>query len=710
MSDVHIVIVGGGPMATYAVSHLAAVLPRAGDALTYRLSVFDRGGRFGAGDVHSDLQARSSYLNRVAAQIAFAADESSTVATRLLPPSLRPTFHEWCQERFAETGNPVFDLRPWDVPKRYVHGMALRDMFGHYVAWLRQSPNITVDLYEAEVTDMTRRDPVRPPFLVHSSAGAEPLAADHVLFVTGHSRGRPYSGDGPGIAPYPLAQQLTTDAIPAGQVVAVSGLGLTAIDVILHLTEGRGGQFTALGDGLTYQYQRSGHEPTRVIAFSPSGIPVAGRAKNQKVSGPGPQHSAVFFTMPAISALRRNADVTANGGDRRLDFSRHLLPLVMLEMAYVYYKTLLGPRFAASMKTAVASRYQHFLAGDAPWAADGADFLIAPAQSRFERACARVEAMLGSPPGTDELADSFCEVLYGPPSSWPSPGAPSPWGHSLDIRGHRFDWRRTLTPIAAGPSPDPSWPERVLGYLLSDVGYCAQGNVSNPLKAACDGVWRDLRAEFSAAVDNGGLRPASHREFMDRYVRYYNRLSNGAGLMPMRKFVALISEGLVDLSVGPRAVVHRIADGRLEIAGPVTGVSREADVHIDARIHPFDPASDSSPLYRNLLRSGLVQQWRNSGGPGELDFRPGALDLDEGYHPRSASGSVDRRLTFLGAPADGLRLFQLSAARPRSDSYVLNNAIRWAEGLVAMATGSTALSDPAAKTPETTGSVPPRLS
>jgi hypothetical protein len=682
--ELRIVIVGGGPMATYAVSHLAATLPTACGRASFRLSVFDRGGRFGAGDVHSDLQARSSYLNRAAAQIAFAADESSRVATRLLPPQLRPTFHEWCQARLAETGNPDFDLRPYDVPRRHVHGEALRDMFGRYVALLRESPNITVTLHKAEVTDVVHRDGQDPPFLVLSSAQAAPLAAHHVLFVTGHSDRRAGAADGRVTNPYPLEKRVTAGTVPAGRVAAVHGLGLTAIDVVLHLTEGRGGQFVAGASDWTYQYLRSGREPRRIIAFSPSGIPVAGRAVDQKLTDPDAAHKAVFFTIPAISMLRARADIRRHDGSGRLDFTRHLLPLVVLEMAYVYYRALLGPAFAARIGTAAQGRCQDFVTGNAPCSAT-AEFLLAPLRDEFARACARGDALASAPAGTDELADSFRQVLYGPPSSWRPPGSASPWGHSPDLCDHQFSWPRIVNPIAGDPALDGlSWHDRVIAFLRADVACCAQGNVSNPLKAACDGVWRDLRAEFAAAVDDGGLRPASQREFMHRYLRYYNRLSNGPGLVPMRKLLALASAGLLDFSAGPGPVVRQRPGGRVVITGPATGVARSADALIEARVHVFDPATDTAPLYRNLLGRGLVRQWRNAGGPAEAGFRPGALDLDEGYHPRSASGTADPRLTFLGAPAEGLRLFQLSAARPRADSYVLNNAVRWAEDLVSL--------------------------
>jgi hypothetical protein len=56
--------------------------------------------------------------------------------------------------------------------------------------------------------------------------------------------------------------------------------------------------------------------------------------------------------------------------------------------------------------------------------------------------------------------------------------------------------------------------------------------------------------------------------------------------------------------------------------------------------------------------------------------------LDEAVHPLGADDSVEPALTFLGAPNEGLLVFQLTAARPQSNSTVLNQAARWAEDLV----------------------------
>src|SRR5262245_569035 len=109
MTKPHLVIVGGGAFGTYSLERLAALLPHVALPKGLAISLFDRTGRFGAGATHSDLQANSSYMNRVASQIAFAADESNADAVRLLPKQLRPTFHEWCRAKYAETGDERFN-------------------------------------------------------------------------------------------------------------------------------------------------------------------------------------------------------------------------------------------------------------------------------------------------------------------------------------------------------------------------------------------------------------------------------------------------------------------------------------------------------------------------------------------------------------------------------------------------------------------------
>ncbi|KUL39705.1 FAD/NAD(P)-binding protein [Streptomyces regalis] len=655
-----VVVVGGGPMCTYALAHLAAVLPEAPPAARVRLVVFERGGRAGAGEVHSDAQPQTGYLNRVAGQIAFAPDESSDPPRKLLPARLRPTFQEWCAERHARTQHPDFALRPHEVPRRYVHGLALRELFLRYVERLRGVPGVTVELRGTEVTDVTRtgaRAEDRDRFLLRSADGRE-LAADEILFVTGHSWNTPAPGSeeerlaahaGYVPTPYPLADRLDERAVRPGRPVLVRGLGLTAIDVFLQLTEGRGGVFVADGDAAPHglRYVPTGREPSVIVAVSPSGVPVSGRPLNAKVGDPARlEHTGVFFTVDAVRALRSRVGVRLPDGRRPLDFDEHLFPLVCLEMAWVHHRTVRGDAAVRQLYDAVTPAYRDFLAGRGPWGEEGADALV--------RA---LERPLGERDGND----------------------------GADEDSGRFAWRVLLDPLPAGSArrgdDGADWARRVDAYLRRDHRDALEGNLRNAVKAACDGVWRDLRAVFGAAVDFGGLTPDSHRRFVRNHLRHYNRLSNGAGLEPMRKVLALLDAGLLDLSVGPEPAVRPGSEdgAAFTVTGGCTGVIRSVDAVVEGRVHPFDPRRDVLPLYRSLLDAGLVRLWRNRGPAGTDDFVPGALDLTDRFHPVLPDGSTEPRLTFLGAPAEGLRVFQQSAARPFSNSSVLAVAADWAE-------------------------------
>ena len=725
MREIHVVIVGGGPMCTYAMERLAALIPSTALTAKLRFSIFERTGRFGAGEAHSDTQPTTSYMNRIAGQIALAADESNLDPTELLPKPERPTFLEWCRAKYAETGDERFQHGSRDIPRRYLHGLALREAFQRYVARLRSVAGVSVDLYAADVTDVSRQPEGKAPYRVHfAGATRRSVSADHILFVTGHSYNHPAPhSTAASLASfceqtpkaryvrraYPLEREVTEERVPPGCAVGVRGLGLTAIDVFLHLTEGRGGTFVSAGPAgppSKLRYVPSGREPAVIVGISPSGLPVSCRPDNAKQADPGSlEHRGVFLTVDAVAALRGalGQPVTLRDGRKRrqLDFDLHVFPLLILEMAYVYYRTLLGDRFGMYVRAQAESRYRTFLQTACSSRDAGIEFLLQPVQECFDAAVAVIDLAARRRPiprhwrllERMNLLQAFHATVFGPSEplgvDQTSPGVAvgenriSPWGHSRNVRDHRFEWRKILDPVSPEEAAcGESWQAKVLACMASDLANAEQGNVENPVKAACDGVWRDLRSVFSEVLDRGGLLPHSHQRFMTVYFRYYNRLSNGSGRGPMRRILSLIENRLLDISVGPEASVGPSSGGaKFQIEGPKTGVVKEVDVVVEGRMPSFDPERDVCPLYPNLLRRGLARRWSNPGGPSSEDFSPGALDLCEQLHPVQASG-VDRRLTFIGAPAEGLLSFQLSAARPFANSYILNNIADWARELL----------------------------
>lgn len=714
-------IVGGGPRATYALERLSATIGRLSRDRRLEVRLFERSGEFGAGQAHSPAQARTSYLNRVASQVGFAADDTMSGAGPVRPAAERPTLYEWCRRRFEETGDPDFDLRPQDWPRRYVHGLALRDMFDRFAADLRRRPGVTLHLHRAEVTDLV---PVGDLLEVVTAEGAR-HPADEVLLLTGHSHHDPALSPsarhlseadvrgGTRYLPhvYPMKTVLDGAGIGPGSVVGVGGTGLTGIDVVLHLTEGRGGRFDdAVGGGLVYR--PGGSEPKAVVAFSPSGLFTFARPDNHKPSDGSGDHPGTFLTTEAIRRLRQHVGVPAGpgGGRAQLDFDRDVLPLVVLEMAHLHYVTLFGPGAAPLLTQRVMPAYLAFLTGTA--ATGGAPgHLTAVLEEAVEGMTAVLDSVLRGKqavfaaqrqvawPVRDVLLH-WTRTVYGSiasaevrrhvdrsmPPHLVTDGLDSPWGLDPSPFGNRFDWERAVRPVPAVGTPG-EWPRHVAAFMARDQLWARQGNLRNPHKAAADGVWRDLRSVISYAVDDAGLTAASQRDFLRRHVSHHNRLGNGAAPEVMAKITALMDCGLLDVGAGPDARIRQGGeDARAVVEGPRTGYARPVDVLVEARVHGFDPRLDAMPLYRNLLDHGLVRLWRNASADGEV-FEPGGLDLSPEFHPVRRDGTVDPRITILGVPTEGARSFLLSALRPHVDHYVMRDIMVWLRGFWATVGG-----------------------
>ncbi|MFJ5646134.1 FAD/NAD(P)-binding protein [Streptomyces sp. NPDC093223] len=720
MRPIRLAVVGAGPTCTYVLDRLAATARAADGPVPLDIHVFDRTGEFGSGWVHSPRQPVTSVLNRIAGQVAFAADESVVGAGALLSGEDRPTLHEWCRARYEETGDPELDLTAEDSPKRYVHGLALADRFRRYAALLSEVPGVRLWLRHQEVADLEELPDGR--LGVTGPAGERLLDADHVLLLTGHSSNDPsryprqaawarFAEDHPAVFvpfAYPLQDAFAPGQAGPGTTVGCAGSGLTAVDIILHLTEGRGGTFGREPDG-TLAYRASGREPDSIIPFSGSGLFTFTRPFNAKERDTGSlEHRGVFLTEDAVLRLRRSAGrppVTVCGREQRqLDFRDHVLPLVVLEMAQVYYTTLLGEGLGRRLAETVRPVYEAFLADGGGGAPSDVCVrrLLAPLEERCGRTARTVDAVLAgrlaldeadrSEPGTRAALSHFLKVVFGARQADTLAAhagdatafadavaaAQSPWRHPKTVSGQRFSWDRLIRPIDRASFTGPEeYRAAMLDFLDLDHRWAVQGNLANPAKAAADSVWRDLRSVLARAVDFGGLHAASHRDFLDVHMRHLNRLVNGSALGVMEKIRALVGHGVVDVSAGPLAEVRPDEDsGRFVVHGGVTGAVLPVDVLVDARVHPFDAEKDILALYPNLLRRGLVRTWRNPGADG-ADFAPGGLDITEEFHPVRGDGRPDRRLTVLGWPSEGVMFFQYGALRPRQNHHIMRDILQW---------------------------------
>lgn len=226
-------------------------------------------------------------------------------------------------------------LQPGTFPTRQLHSRYLEWFFCRAVR--RLQPKATVTVHRDTAIDVERTG---AGFRLRL-AGGEALDADLLVVAIGHTDARP---EGTSVAwsdfaarhgavhiPPSYTADVDYAAVPAGQDVIVSGMGLAFVDLLVILMEGRGGRFVESASGL--RYLPSGREP-HLWAGSRRGVPY-----HSKVSATlrGLSHTTPrFLTPPAVAAL-----LQANG---ELDFMAHLWPLIAKDLAYAYYQELFAAR------------------------------------------------------------------------------------------------------------------------------------------------------------------------------------------------------------------------------------------------------------------------------------------------------------------------------------------------------------------------------
>ena len=209
------------------------------------------------------------------------------------------------------------------------HHFLPRRLMGEYLQWFYRAllasapPWVHIVHHPTAAVDLVdRRDGGEEVRLANGGS----VVVDHVIVTSGHTPNEYPDETGRDFDPYPVGSY--GDAIPAGSSVAVSGMGLVAVDAVAALTVGRGGEFVETGEGL--RYRRSGREP-QIKLFCRSGLPFTAKSVT------GKDRSDVYKPVICTSEALDGLSGRSLGRRRLVDVRRELLPLLFGEMNARYY-------------------------------------------------------------------------------------------------------------------------------------------------------------------------------------------------------------------------------------------------------------------------------------------------------------------------------------------------------------------------------------
>ena len=321
-----IAIVGGGPKGIYGLERLTAELKiTAPRRESVEIHLFNRTPFFGSGDIYRTDQPDYLLMNFSNGHVDM---WSRGAPAPVVSPALG--FSDWLDAR----NFPGVSSDPRSYSPRSVTGAYLTDGFK---AISDACPDhITLHTHVAEVTGLRS---VGTGFALETSSdNVNQRVRDSpfhwILVCTGHPRHAPdaeilglqqFAQAHPGVHyvnfVYPVAEKL--HSIRPDSNVAIKGLGLTFIDAVLALTEGRGGTFAAGQQG-RLRYVPSGREPAVLFPFSRSGLTMIPRGVTYGL----PRRPLNYFNAPNVPQVGP------------VDFDLQIWPLIQRDMMFAYYEIL----------------------------------------------------------------------------------------------------------------------------------------------------------------------------------------------------------------------------------------------------------------------------------------------------------------------------------------------------------------------------------
>ena len=329
-----VAIVGAGPRGTEILERIAANVGELHPGRPLEVHVVDPFPP-GAGKVWRFDQSPLLRLNSMAADVTLFTDDSVRCAG---PHVHGPTLAQWAAEvdrdelPTPELRAEADELVPITFPSRRLGGEYLRWVYRSVVASLPDDVHVTEHRATAvDVVDVDGRQRV-------TMDDGTTLDVDAVVLTLGHLD-NDASGEAAGLADHarrhglaylPPAYGTESDLsiFEPGADVIVRGFGLGFVDLLVLMTEGRGGRFVDAGGG-ALRYEPSGREPAFHIG-SRRGVPYLSKLTYELV-GPHAEHPR-FFTRAAIEAMIDGVDV--------LDFRAHAWPMIAKEIAWAAYHEL----------------------------------------------------------------------------------------------------------------------------------------------------------------------------------------------------------------------------------------------------------------------------------------------------------------------------------------------------------------------------------
>jgi hypothetical protein len=314
-----VVFVGGGPRTVGLLERFAASAAELLGERDVHIHVVDPY-PVGGGRIWRREQSRLLWMNSMTSDVTIFTDESVECEGPIAPG---PDLAAWV----AGEGSVILEKAgleppgPMDFPPRLVQA--------EYLAWVWE--RVVRELPATVTTHRDRAVRLTADRRVVLASGAE-IAADAVVLALGYLDRLPTASEAAWAAraadagliyiPPGYTADVDLNGLSPQTPVIVRGFGQAFIDLMVLLTEGRGGWYDECDGLLTYH--PSGDEPILYVG-SRRGVPY---------------HAKLGYTVAGTKPVPTRYLTKEALGNGALDFDRDIAPLIDKELAYAHYRQL----------------------------------------------------------------------------------------------------------------------------------------------------------------------------------------------------------------------------------------------------------------------------------------------------------------------------------------------------------------------------------
>jgi len=636
MSKKKITIIGSGPNSLNALDViLKLTLKKKNKTNISEITLCDENGLFGCGNTHNINLHPSIILNRIAGQIALGSYPFLKFPKKFAKYDYN--FMEWLNFKFKVTKNKKYKVEQTDWPARSLYGESLIEKFYDLIGIFKKETNIKISLLNTKVLSIKKKNNT---YYLNTSLN-NTIKTDKILICTGITKRSEiknnldlklkelfknskseYISDFLSILPNNKFLRKKKNKLN----ICLVGLGVSSLDIINYFL-------------FNNKKLKVNFFPISRTGLFPFARPIYEKQKNTKKY----EHKPIILKYELIKKFK---DIFIEDNESKIStFEKSILPCLCSEFYLIYFKKYLSTKNYEKFLNNINNSLKVKIKTNKLY--DNADLEIISNKILIDFLKKKI----------------FLNNFYK-----------KNWFSQKIILDNIIENKITFFEIFCNPmllfKDSKTYKQNYIKFLKWDIDEAAKGNLTSPFKMACDGLWRDVRPLFTFLIDNNTLSKSSYKFFLEKILPIHNRLADGPSLNSVVKIRKLIKKEIIvfdnQLSRGRYKLIKR----KNKIFLNFSKKEYSIDLLFYSILQVYKSNFKNDSLIQSLINSKILSINKK--------YKFG-LNLTKNLHPLGPNNTIDKNITFVGPPAEGVKFFHHTLPRPDKKQSIITDIDNWAK-------------------------------